>query len=108
MLERICLKCLEKEPKRRYSSAETLADDLERWLDGRPVQARPVGPLVRLGYWCRRHPVQAVLGACLVLSIMLGIRGLIWQSGRATHKGEIARRVNDFFFETILDAARSG
>ncbi len=103
-LERICLKCLEKEPKRRYSSAEYLADDLERWLEGRPVQARPVGPLVRLGYWCRRHPVQAVLGACLVLSIILGIRGLIWQSGRATHKGEIARRVNDFFFETILDA----
>jgi len=103
-LERICLKCLEKEPKRRYSSAESLADDLQRWIDGRPVQARPVGPIVRLGYWCRRHPVQAVLGACLVLSIILGIRGLIWQSGRATHKGEIARRVNDFFFETILDA----
>jgi hypothetical protein len=103
-LERICLKCLEKEPKRRYSSAESLADDLQRWVDGRPVQARPVGPAVRLGYWCRRHPVQAVLGACLVLSIILGIRGLIWQSGRATHKGEIARRVNDFFFETILDA----
>ncbi len=104
VLERICLKCLEKEPKRRYSSAESLADDLQRWVDGRPIQARPVGPIVRLGYWCRRHPVQAVLGACLVLSIILGIRGLIWQSGRATHKGEIARRVNDFFFETILDA----
>ena len=75
----------------------------DSWTDARSRRGRLVRPC-ELGYWCRRHPVQAVLGACLVLSIILGIRGLIWQSGRATHKGEIARRVNDFFFETILDA----
>ncbi len=60
-LEVICLKCLEKEPARRYASAAELADDLRRFLENRPIQARPTPIWRRLGKWARRRPAAAVL-----------------------------------------------
>jgi formylglycine-generating enzyme required for sulfatase activity len=66
-LETICLKCLHKEPPRRYATAEALADDLRRFLDGQPVTARPVGRLERLVKWARRRPAAAALWAVAVL-----------------------------------------
>jgi serine/threonine protein kinase len=55
-LETICARCLERDPKARYQSAGDLADDLERWLDGRPIVARPVSPPARIWRWSQRNP----------------------------------------------------
>ena len=69
-LESICLKCLEKDQSRRYRSAEALAEDIDRWLDRKPVQAHPIGLAERSWRWCRSNPLVAGLaGAVVVLSI---------------------------------------
>jgi|GEM_PF-460628 len=69
-LETICLKCLGKDPQERYASADALANDLERWLAGDSILARPAGSVERLKRWCRRHPVVAGL---LLLSLGLQV-----------------------------------
>jgi tetratricopeptide (TPR) repeat protein/tRNA A-37 threonylcarbamoyl transferase component Bud32 len=70
-LETICLKCLQKSPARRCSSALDLADDLRRFLDGRPIVARRTGPLERSWKWARRHPWQSATAAIVVLGTAL-------------------------------------
>jgi WD40 repeat protein len=72
-LETIALKCLDKEAGHRYSSAEALAEDLERWLSGEPILARPVGSGERLWRWCRRNPAIASMAAAVVCALLLGI-----------------------------------
>jgi WD40 repeat protein len=69
-LETICLKCLEKEPGRRYGSAAALATDLESWSRGEPIAARPAGAGERIGKWVRRRPALAALGAISALSVL--------------------------------------
>jgi WD40 repeat protein len=71
-LETLCLKCLEKDPARRYGSAEALADDLDRWLDGEPIRARRTGSWERALLWAKRRPAVAVLaGSILILCLCL-------------------------------------
>src|SRR5438552_5338160 len=66
-LETICARCLEREPKARYESAGDLATDLERWLDGRAIVARPVLPPTRIWRWSRRNPKLLATGAACLL-----------------------------------------
>src|SRR5262245_49916744 len=78
-LSTICLKCLEKDSKRRYSSALALAEDLERWLKHEPIAARRVGPLVRGRKWVQRNPSIAVMTAVL-LALVVSLGVIIWKS----------------------------
>jgi serine/threonine protein kinase/tetratricopeptide (TPR) repeat protein len=73
-LETICAKCLERDPRSRYRSAGELADDLERWLHGRSIVARPVSPPVHLWRWVRRNPLVAQMAALLlVMATAVGV-----------------------------------
>jgi len=91
-LETICLKCLRKEPERRYGSAEALAEDLERWLEGKPVLARPVTPLERLWLWSRRKPAIATLAATVALLVIATAIGSTVMSFRIAAARDEARR----------------
>jgi eukaryotic-like serine/threonine-protein kinase len=75
-LETICLKCLAKDPQRRYSSAQALADDLRCWLDSRPITARRVGSAERACLWCKRRPAVAALAAAVMLALVAGTTGV--------------------------------
>jgi tetratricopeptide (TPR) repeat protein len=92
-LDTVCLKCLQKEPHKRYASAEDLADDLRRFAAGQPILARPVGPLGRLGRWARRQPAMAGLLGALLLALVLGLSGvsLLWRRAE-THLREAERQ----------------
>ena len=76
-LETIALKCLEKVPSRRYATARAMADDLRRWLDGRPIQARPVSPVEHGWRWCRRQPAVAALATTLLVTFAVSFVSII-------------------------------
>jgi serine/threonine protein kinase len=81
-LQTICLKCLEKEPRRRYESAAELAADLRRYLEGEPIRARAVSRWERVIKWSRRKPATAALVALCGFGVVSFVAGLIWHNRR--------------------------
>ncbi len=94
-LETICLKCLHKEPARRYASARELAEDLGRFLNGEPILARAVSAPERFGRWCRRNP-RLALASALVVALLLAWGStsswLAWALGREKAAVDKARQ----------------
>jgi serine/threonine protein kinase/tetratricopeptide (TPR) repeat protein len=112
-LEAIVLKCLEKNPARRYATAHELARDLERWQEGEPVRARPVGDVQRAWRWCRRKPALASALATLLLVVVASLVGLTWLYVNAESQRQLAERrgageqaIARFYEDHVLAAAR--
>jgi tetratricopeptide (TPR) repeat protein len=87
-LETVCLTSLQKDPGRRYASAEALAADLTRWLDGMAIAARPVSVVEKTWRACRRRPAVAMLGLCLAVTLWAGFLGifLLWRHAEAQRR----------------------
>jgi tetratricopeptide (TPR) repeat protein len=87
-LSTICLKCLEKDPARRYDSALALAEDLERWLRHEPIRARHTGVFTRGKKWLRRNPTTAAF----IMVIAVGLAGVLWGLSRVQEQRALVRR----------------
>lgn len=95
-LETICLRCLEKEPRHRYASAEELADELRRFLQSEPVHARRTSLFQRTRRWAARRPAVAALTAAIVVLTASAIGGMAWMSSRTKQKEqEFVKKTED-------------
>jgi eukaryotic-like serine/threonine-protein kinase len=115
-LETICLKAMDKAPARRYGTAQQLADDLRRYLNGEPILARPIGPVERSWRWCRRNPVPA----SLLIAITLGAAFGLWHLSRlsdllvrssaresAAQQSEMLEEVNNLYSSDVVDRVKN-
>ena len=115
-LQTICLKCLEKQPAKRYQCPSRFADDLQRWLDGRPVLARPISRAAKSLRWCRRNAIVSSLTAALVL-LLAAVVVFLFRSNQAIGRAnaiaeqgqhdarEEAKRLNRFLYSANIRLA---
>jgi eukaryotic-like serine/threonine-protein kinase len=122
-LETICLKCLNKSPGQRYPTADALADDVQRFLNGEPIQARPVGKIERTWRWCRRNPVPAallVVVSLLLVVVTLGSAFGLYHLSRlsedlvrstamesAAQESEMLEELNNFYSAKVVDRVKA-
>lgn len=101
-LETICLKCLNKERGKRYQSAQELVDELQRFLNGEPIHARPIRRLERAAKWARRHPTVTALSGAVAASILIGFLAVTWQ-----WRAAVAARIEADAARGMADSARA-
>jgi serine/threonine-protein kinase len=106
-LETICLKCMQKEPARRYASAQALGDELSRYLAGKPIQARPISSLERVGRWCRRNPLVAISAGVAVVCLLFGLIAATIGYVQTSLALEDARQANIRSEESLADARQA-
>ena len=106
-LRTIVLKCLHTSPARRYRSAGELADDLERFLAGKPVIARPISQMEQLAKWARRRPVTATLAGLAAMMLVLAATGVAYHVMELTRANAEIRRSRDIADEAMALAGRS-
>jgi tetratricopeptide (TPR) repeat protein len=110
-LETICLKCLEKQPDRRYAAAELLAEDLSRWQAGRTISARPASAPEKLWRWCRRRPVVAAMASALTLTLSVSfvVVTLLWRRAEADRaRAEANLRMSNEIMADLVDLTTGG
>lgn len=102
-LETIALRCLQKQPEKRLSSAGMVADELERFLRREPILARPIGHLERASRWCQRHPGVSALAVALMFAIVVGSVVATWQWGRAVQANVHLRENVQYLQRDLID-----
>ncbi|MGO1002114.1 protein kinase domain-containing protein [Lysobacter sp. CA196] len=107
-LDAIVERCTQADPRRRYASAQALAEDLKRWSQQRPVDARDGARLYRARLFLRRHRLALGLTAAIVATAAVGIGATLWQAQRAQRETEAALAVNRLFEDTLGTATLSG
>ena len=103
-LDTVVMKALAKEPERRYRTADALADDLRRVLDGLPVQARPDSAGYRARLFVRRHQTAVVAAALVLVALVGGLGVALWQAAEARSERRTTDRVNAFVTEMLASA----
>ena len=106
-LETICLHCLRKNPRQRYASAAALADDVQRFLDGKPIQVRPAGPMERLVKWARRRPTAAALLAVIALAVLVGLGLAGWYQVQLAKKNADLQSQKNKYADLVATAVDS-
>ncbi len=108
-LDTITLRCLEREPHCRYSSAREVAEELERYLRREPIRARSISYWENARRWCIRNPGIATLLACLLMTVCSGVASVLWEWNRAEHANmELAAGVERLRWDSIDDMLAAG